>query len=172
MSFKPPTPFGGGINSKAVTSSSSGEGYSSKVGSLSFSSPVSASAVSKKIFDIKATEDKTNISTPMLSGSGKVGYVGGYRSGLRRGVRKFGGLGLQGKPDGYSVRNMFEGSFTEEGMGEGNAIFEGGFKFAASEARNNVDITDSAVQREEDRSTYPPTKEHQKLEGKLKHRVK
>ena len=34
-------------------------------------SPVSASAVSKPIFDIKATDDKTKISTPMLSGSGK-----------------------------------------------------------------------------------------------------
>ena len=49
----------------------SGEGYSSKVGYLSFGSPVSASAVSKPIFEIKATEDKTKISTPMLSGSGK-----------------------------------------------------------------------------------------------------
>ena len=29
-----------------------------------------ASAVSKPIFDMKATEDKTNISTPMFSGSG------------------------------------------------------------------------------------------------------
>ena len=32
---------------------------------------MSASDVSKPIFDIKATEYKTNISTPMLSGSGK-----------------------------------------------------------------------------------------------------
>ena len=32
---------------------------------------MSASAVSKSIFDIKATEDNRNISTPMLSGSGK-----------------------------------------------------------------------------------------------------
>ena len=30
-----------------------------------------SSALSKTIFEIKATEDKTNISTPMLSGSGK-----------------------------------------------------------------------------------------------------
>ena len=42
-----------------------------KVGSFSFGSPVSASAVSKTIFDIKATEDNTNIFTPMLSGSYK-----------------------------------------------------------------------------------------------------
>ena len=42
-----------------------------KVGSLSFGLPVSASTVSKPIFDIKATEDKNNISTPMLSVSGK-----------------------------------------------------------------------------------------------------
>ena len=32
---------------------------------------MSASVVSKPIFYIKVTEDKTNISTPMLSGSGK-----------------------------------------------------------------------------------------------------
>ena len=32
---------------------------------------MSASAASKPIFDIKDTEDKTNISTPMLPGSGK-----------------------------------------------------------------------------------------------------
>ena len=32
---------------------------------------MSASSVSKPIFEIKSTEDKTNISTPILSGSGK-----------------------------------------------------------------------------------------------------
>ena len=37
-----------------------------KVGSLSFGLPVSDSAVSNKIFEIKATKHKTNISTPML----------------------------------------------------------------------------------------------------------
>ena len=42
-----------------------------KVGSFSFVSPVIASAVSKPIFEINSSEDKTNISTPMLSGSGK-----------------------------------------------------------------------------------------------------
>ena len=44
-------------------------------------------------------------------------------------------LSLQGRYDGYSVRNMFEVSFTEEETGSGKFIFEGGFKFAASEAR-------------------------------------
>ena len=45
--------------------------YLLKVGSSSFGSPVSASAVSKPIFEIKATEEKSNISSPMFSGSGK-----------------------------------------------------------------------------------------------------
>ena len=39
-----------------------------------------------------------------------------YRIGA--GGLKFGGLGLQGQPYGYSARNIFEGSCTEEGMGE------------------------------------------------------
>ena len=47
-------------------------------GSLSFGSPVSASAVSKPIFDIKATDDKTKISTPMFSGSVKNVLSFGY----------------------------------------------------------------------------------------------
>ena len=55
----------------------------------------------------------------------------------------FGGLGLQGQPDGSSVRNIFEDSFNEEGMEAGKAIFEGGFKFAASEARKRFDSTAS-----------------------------
>ena len=46
----------------------------SKVGSFSLGSPVSDTPVSKPIFDIKATEDKTKISTIMLSGSGKISY--------------------------------------------------------------------------------------------------
>ena len=45
-----------------------------KVGSLSFGSQVSASAVSNPIFDIKATEYKTKIYTPILSGSVKKSY--------------------------------------------------------------------------------------------------
>ena len=42
-----------------------------EVGSLSFGSSASASALSKPIFEINSTEDKTKISTPMVSGSGK-----------------------------------------------------------------------------------------------------
>ena len=42
-----------------------------KVGYFLFGSPVSASAVSKPVFAIMATEGKSNISTPILSGSGK-----------------------------------------------------------------------------------------------------
>ena len=41
------------------------------MGYFSFGSPVSASDVSKPIFEIKDTEYKTNISAPMLSGSVK-----------------------------------------------------------------------------------------------------
>ena len=54
-----------------LTSSLSDECYLLKVGSFSFVSPVIDSAVSKPIFDIKATEDKTKTSTLILSGSGK-----------------------------------------------------------------------------------------------------
>ena len=50
-------------------------------------------------------------------------------------VRTFGGLDLQDQPDGYSERNIFEDLCTKEGIGAGKVIFEGGFKFAASEAR-------------------------------------
>ena len=57
-------------------------------------------------------------------------------------------------------------------MVAGKAIFEGGLKFEASEARKNPDITYLVVHREEERSEYPSTQEHQKLEGKLKHKVK
>ena len=63
---------------------------------------------------------------------------------IRRGGRKFDGLGLQGQPDGSSVSNIFEGLFTEKEMGAGKAIFEGGFKFEASEARKKFDSTASA----------------------------
>ena len=58
---------------------------------------------------------------------------GGVISGLCIGGRKFYGLGLQGHPDRSSVRNIFKYSFTEEVMGPVKAIFEEGFKFAASE---------------------------------------
>ena len=53
------------------TKSLVGDGYLLKVGFFSFGSPVSDYAISKPIFDNKATEDKTNISTPMLSVSGR-----------------------------------------------------------------------------------------------------
>ena len=70
------------------------------------------------------------------------------------------------------MRNIFEYSCTEGGTLAGKDIFEGAFKFGASEARKKFDSTDSAVQREEDWSESPSTQEHQKLDGKLKHRIK
>ena len=42
-----------------------------KVGYFSFGSTVRSYDVNKPIFEMKATEDKTNISTHMLYGSGK-----------------------------------------------------------------------------------------------------
>ena len=42
--------------------------------------------------------------------------------------------------------NTFEGSFTEELMVAVKSIFERGFKFAASEAREKFDITASVDQ--------------------------
>ena len=50
---------------------------------------------------------------------------------------------MQGQPDESSVRNIFEGSFTEEVTGGENDIFEGGFKFVASEASKKFDRTAS-----------------------------
>ena len=67
-------------------------------------------------------------------------------SGLHRRGRTFGGLGLKGQPDGSSVRNIFEDSFTEKGTLAGKAIFEGGFKFETSEARKKFKSTYSADQ--------------------------
>ena len=49
--------------------------------------------------------------------------VRGGLYGIRRGGIIFGGLGLQGHPDGSSVSNTFEGSFTEDGAVAGKAIF-------------------------------------------------
>ena len=66
----------------------------------------------------------------------------GGLSGIRRGGIAFDGLRLQGQSDGSSVRNIFEGLFTEEGTGLGKAIFDGGFKFSASEARKKFNIKD------------------------------
>ena len=51
------------------------------------------------------------------------------------GGRTFGRLGFQGQPDVSLERNIFEDSFIEEGKGAGNAIFQEGFNFGASEAR-------------------------------------
>ena len=65
----------------------------------------------------------------------------GGLSRLRRGGSTFGGLMLQGQPDEYSTRNVFEGLFTKEVTGPGKAVFKGRFKFAASKARNKLDIT-------------------------------
>ena len=75
--------------------------------------------------------------------------VGGQEgiSELCRGGRPVGEFEIQGRTDGYSVRNIFEGFFTEEVTGSRKAIFVGGFKFSASEARKNIDSTDSAYQR-------------------------
>ena len=50
----------------------------------------------------------------------------------------FGGLGLKVQPDGSSVGIIFEDSFNEEVTGEGNYIFELGFKFLASKERKNL----------------------------------
>ena len=97
--------------------------------------------------------------------------VGGL-SGICRICGTFCGLGIQGQPDGYLVRNMFEGSFTEEVTGAGKAIFEWGFKFSASEARKNFYSTASVVHIEEDWYAYPSTQEYQQLEVTLNHRVK
>ena len=56
----------------------------------------------------------------------------------------FGGLGMQGRPNLYSVSHFFEGSFNEDGTGSVKAVFKVGFKFSASEERKKFDITASA----------------------------
>ena len=55
---------------------------------------------------------------------------------IHRGGRTFGGLVLQGQPDRSLEKNIFDGSCTEEGTVAGEAILEGGLKFAPSEVRN------------------------------------
>ena len=45
------------------------------------------------------------------------------------------------------MNNIVECSFTEEGMGSGKAIFEGGLNFANSEERKKFDNTASAEQK-------------------------
>ena len=52
---------------------------------------------------------------------------------------------------------------TKEGTVSGNAIFEGGLKFADYGARKKFDVTASTVQREENRSSYSSTEEHKKM---------
>ena len=54
------------------------------------------------------------------------------------------GLRLQGHSHGSSVRNIFEGLFTEEVTGSVKDIFEGGFKIAASEERKKLNSTASS----------------------------
>ena len=102
--IKAPAPFGGGIKSNDVISSLSGEGYLLNLVSLSFGSPVSDSAISKLIFEAKATEDKTNIYTLMLYVSGKnissFGYLG------ERALLKSRGGGF----DAYSITSVSGGS--------------------------------------------------------------
>ena len=65
-------------------------------------------------------------------------------SGLRKGGRTFGILGLQGQLDGYLVQFYLKGSFTQQGMAEIESIFEGFFKFATSAENKFFDSTDSA----------------------------
>ena len=69
------------------------------------------------------------------------------------------------------MRNKFEDSCTEEGTGVVKVIFEGDFKFAASEARKKFDNTASELQRREYWSTSSSTQDHQELDIKLKYRV-
>ena len=88
-----------------------------KVRSFSFCLPVSASAVSKPIFEIKATEDNTNISTHMLSVSDK-------------NVVSFGSLtaSASSKSSGGGFIDYFSTS--------GSA----GFQFGSSKGRSQFDI--------------------------------
>ena len=109
MSLKAPKPFGGGIKYKAVTSLFSDNISSFKVGSLSFGSLVSASAVSKPIFEIKTTEENTKITTPLFSGSGK-------------NVVSFGSLDASASPKSR------DGGFADYSSTRGS----GGFNFGSS----------------------------------------
>ena len=88
-----------------------------KVGSFSFGSPVSASAVGKPIFEIKATEDKTNISTPMLYGSGK-------------NIASFGSMDASASP------KISGGGFADYSSTSGS----GGFKFGSSKVGSEFAI--------------------------------
>ena len=77
--------------------------------SFLFGSPVSASAVSDPIFEIKATEDKTKISTPILYGSFK-------------NVLSFGFMAASNLP------KRSGGEFANDSITSGS----GGFKFVSS----------------------------------------
>ena len=78
---------------------------------------------------------------------------------------------MQGHPDESSVSTISEDLSTEERTVARKAIFEGGFNFSASEVKNKLYGTASAVQREEDRYASPYTQDYQKLEGKLKYNL-
>ena len=60
----------------------------------------------------------------------------------------FGEFWLQGHPDGSSMRNIFEGSLTEEVTGVGKYVSDWWFKFAASEERDKLNSVDSEEQVE------------------------
>ena len=88
-----------------------------KIDSLSFGSQASASSGSKPIFDINATEDKTKISTPMLSGSGK-------------NVVSFGSLAASASP------KISGGGFAAYSSTRGS----GGFKFGSLKGGSEFEI--------------------------------
>ena len=77
---------------------------------------MSASDVNKPIFEIKATEDNTNISTPMLYGSGKK-FV------------SFGSMALNASP------KISGGGFADYFSTRGS----GGFKFRSSKGGNEFE---------------------------------
>ena len=116
MALNPPAPFGGGINSKAVASSLLGEVSWLNVVSFSYFAPVSASDDSKPIFEIKATEDKTKIYTPMLSVSGK-------------NIVYFGSL------DASALQKISVGGFAAYS----STSRPGGFKFGSSKGGNEFE---------------------------------
>ena len=59
------------------------------------------------------------------------------------------------------MRNVFGDSCTKEGMGPGEDILEGAFKFKDSKARKKFDTTASSVQREQDWSESRLTQKYQ-----------
>ena len=81
-----------------------------------FGSPVSAYTVSKPIFDTNATEDKTNIYTPLVSVSGK-------------NVVSFGSMDASTSP------KISGGGFAAYSVTRGS----GGFKFGSSKGGSEFD---------------------------------